>query len=210
MARTSSSRPGSGTGDRTFTGLVADLGEVLDAERANGGVRLRIRTALAPEIDAGDSVAVNGVCLTAVDIAPDTFTAEVMHETLRRSSLDGIAAGRQVNLELALRAADRLGGHVVQGHVDGTGTIAEIAPDGFARRVRITASSGLLRYVVEHGSVTVDGVSLTVAELDEASFTVSLIPETLQRTTLGAAAAGDRVNLEVDVLAKYVEKLVSR
>ncbi|HSO97957.1 MAG TPA: riboflavin synthase [Solirubrobacteraceae bacterium] len=194
----------------TFTGLVADLGAVLGAEHGGDGVRLRIGTPLAADLADGDSVAVNGVCLTAVDVQAGGFTAEVMHETLRRSSLDGIAAGGRVNLELALRAADRLGGHIVQGHVDGTGTVQALGDDGFARRVRVGCEPALLRYVVEKGSITVDGVSLTVAELDESSFTVSLIPETLERTTLGAAAVGNRVNLEVDVLAKYVEKLVAR
>jgi riboflavin synthase len=194
----------------TFTGLVSDLGAVLGAERSGDGVRLRIGTPLAAEVADGDSVAVNGVCLTAVDVRPGEFTAEVMHETLRRSSLDGIAAGGRVNLELALRAADRLGGHIVQGHVDGTGLVQALEDDGFARRVRIGCEPSLLRYVVEKGSITVDGVSLTVAELDESSFTVSLIPETLERTTLGAAEVGNRVNVEVDVLAKYVEKLVAR
>jgi riboflavin synthase len=194
----------------TFTGLVADLGTVLDAEHTDEGVRLRIGTPLAGEVGDGDSVAVAGVCLTAVDVGPGEFTTEVMHETLRRSSLAAVGAGGRVNLELALRATDRLGGHIVQGHVDGTGTVQGLTEDGFARRVQIGCEPALLRYVVEKGSITVDGVSLTVAELDQSSFTVSLIPETLERTTLGAAVTGNRVNLEVDVLAKYVEKLVAR
>jgi riboflavin synthase len=193
-----------------FTGLIADLGEVLATDGTDDGVRVRIATHLAGELAPGDSIAVNGVCLTATEVAEDAFTAEVMHETLRRSSLESVAGGRRVNLELALRAADRLGGHIVQGHVDGTGTIAALEPDGFARRVRIGADPAVLRYVVEKGSITVDGVSLTVAEAQDASFTVSLIPETLERTTLGAAGPGDKVNLEVDVVAKYVEKLVVR
>ena len=137
-----------------------------------------------------------------------SFAAEVMNETLERSSLRDVRAGAEVNLELPLRASDRLGGHVVQGHVDGIGTVEQIEPDGFARRVRVSAPDEVLRYVVSKGSVAVDGVSLTIAELDDASFTVSLIPETLERTNLGQARAGSRVNLEVDVLAKYVEKLV--
>jgi riboflavin synthase len=193
-----------------FTGLIADLGEVLATDGTDDGVRVRIATQLAGEIATGDSIAVNGVCLTATEVGEGAFTAEVMHETLRRSSLEAVAGGRRVNLELALRATDRLGGHIVQGHVDGTGTIAATEPDGFARRVRITAEPELLRYVVEKGSITVDGVSLTVAEADRTSFTVSLIPETLERTTLGVAEPGDKVNLEVDVVAKYVEKLVVR
>jgi riboflavin synthase len=191
-----------------FTGLVAALGRVADVERSADGVRLRVGTELARELSEGDSVAVNGVCLTATDIGEGSFAAEVMNETLTRSSLRDAGPGISVNLELPLRATDRLGGHVVQGHVDGTGTVAKVAEDGFARRVRIEAPEEVLRYVVEKGSIAVDGVSLTVAELDGESFTVSLIPETLQRTNLGAASAGTTVNLEVDVLAKYVEKLI--
>jgi riboflavin synthase len=175
------------------------------------GVRLAVRTPLAADLALGDSVAVNGVCLTATAIAGGTFTADVMHETLRRSSLRAVETGGTVNLELPLRAGDRLGGHVVQGHVDGTGAVAAVADDGFARRITIAPDDpALLRYVVEKGSIAVDGVSLTVASITAADFTVSLIPETLERTTLGAAAPGTPVNLEVDVLAKYVEKLVAR
>ena len=191
-----------------FTGLVADLGRIAQAQRSDGGVRLTIGTALAVQLHAGDSVAVNGVCLTATAVAEGSFSAEAMNETLTRSSLRDVGAGTLVNLELPLRAADRLGGHVVQGHVDGVGTVAAIRPDGFAQRMQVNAGPEVLRYVVLKGSVAVDGVSLTVAELDDASFTVSLIPETLQRTNLGAARSGTRVNLEVDVLAKYVEKLM--
>ena len=191
-----------------FTGLVADLGRVAAIERSPDGVRLTISSRLASDLHEGDSVAVNGVCLTATALGRDSFAADVMNETLSRTSLRSVDAGGEVNLELPLRATDRLGGHVVQGHVDGTGTIVSVADDGFARRVRIEAPGELLRYVVEKGSITVDGVSLTVAEIDSDSFTVSLIPETLQRTNLGKAHAGTTVNLEVDVLAKYVEKLM--
>jgi riboflavin synthase len=173
-------------------------------------VRLEVETPLAAELSQGDSIAVNGVCLTAVEPRPDAFSADVMAETLRRSSLGPLAEGDSVNLELPLRAGDPLGGHMVQGHVDGTGTVADTREEGFARVVRIDADAALLRYVVEKGSIAVDGVSLTVAEVDDRSFTVSLIPETLERTTLGEAAPGRVVNLEVDVLAKYVEKLVAR
>lgn len=193
-----------------FTGLVQGLGTVDAVEQTDDGVRLTVATPLAAELRAGDSVAVNGVCLTAVDPAPERFAADVMHETLRRSSLAAAAPGARVNLELPLRAHDRLGGHVVQGHVDGLGTVADVREDGFARVVRIAAAPDLLRYVVEKGSIAVDGVSLTVAAVDGESFSVSLIPETLERTSLGAAAPGATVNLEVDVLAKYVEKLVAR
>ncbi len=192
-----------------FTGLIADLGEIAALERSPDGVRLMISSALAAEVSEGDSVAVNGVCLTATAIEDGTFTAEVMNETLHLSSLAAVRPGAAVNLELALRLSDRLGGHLVQGHVDGTGTVMDSAPDGFARRVRIEAPRNVLRYIVHKGSITVDGVSLTVAALDDQSFTVSLIPETLQRTNLGQIAAGTIVNLEVDVLAKYVERLVT-
>ncbi len=191
-----------------FTGLVSDLGRIARAQRSDDGVRLTVESGLTSEMRAGDSVAVNGVCLTAVAAGEGRFEAEVMNETLQRSSLRDVAEGAEVNLELPLRASDRLGGHVVQGHVDAVGTVADVTSDGFARRVRIDAPAAVLRYVVAKGSVAVDGVSLTVAELDDASFTVSLIPETLQRTNLQRARAGTRVNLEVDVLAKYVEKLV--
>ena len=193
-----------------FTGLVADLGTVTAVDATADGVRLAVETALADEIGEGDSVAVNGVCLTATAIDGGRFTADVMHETLRRSSLAEVGEGAAVNLELPLRAHDRLGGHVVQGHVDGLGTVRDVREDGFARIVEIAAPSELLRYVVEKGSIAVDGISLTVASVTHDAFTVSLIPETLERTNLGAAAQGQPVNLEVDVLAKYVEKLVTR
>jgi riboflavin synthase len=192
-----------------FTGLVADLGSVAVLDETPDGVRLRVRSALAGELRDGDSVAVNGVCLTAVEPDAESFGADVMHETLRRSSLAGVAAGTRVNLELPLRADERLGGHVVQGHVDGVGTVRDVREDGFARVVTIETDPALLRYVVEKGSIAVDGVSLTVAGLDGSNFDVSLIPETLERTNLGTAAKGTPVNLEVDILAKYVEKLLS-
>jgi riboflavin synthase len=193
-----------------FTGLVADKGTVTAVDATADGVRLAVRTALAAEISEGDSVAVNGVCLTATAIADGGFSADVMHETLRRSSLAEVSEGAEVNLELPLRASDRLGGHVVQGHVDGLGTITGVTEDGFARVVEISAPAETLRYVVEKGSIAVDGISLTVASVTDVAFSVSLIPETLERTNLGAAAPGQPVNLEVDVLAKYVEKLVTR
>jgi len=193
-----------------FTGLIADLGRVRQLDRLDDGARVRIETALAGELRDGDSVAVNGVCLTATEVDGSSFAAEAMNETLARSSLGALDIGSEVNLELPLRASDRLGGHLVQGHVDGVGTIAGIDRDGIARRVRIEAGEELLRYVVEKGSIAVDGVSLTVAEMETRSFTVSLIPETLERTTFGRAQLGRTVNLEVDVLAKYVEKAVRR
>jgi riboflavin synthase len=191
-----------------FTGLVADLGRIADVQRSGDGARVRVESPLAADLNEGDSVAVNGVCLTATGVGDGAFDAEVMNETLQRSSLRDVQAGTEVNLELPLRATDRLGGHVMQGHVDGVGTIASVQDDGFSRRVTVSAAPELMRYVVEKGSVAVDGVSLTVAGLDNSSFTVSLIPETQQRTNLGLVGVGTRVNLEVDVLAKYVEKLV--
>jgi len=191
-----------------FTGLVQELGRVAALDGAVNGARLTVDGAVASELAVGDSVAVNGVCLTATEIANGGFSADVMAETLRRTSLGSVTPGSPVNLELPLRASDRLGGHVVQGHVDGLGTVAAIREEGFARVLTIAAEESLLRYVVAKGSIAVDGISLTVAAVDAAGFSVSLIPETLERTNLGAATAGTAVNLEVDVLAKYVEKLV--
>ena len=193
-----------------FTGLVETTAIVSGVAPDGDGVRLEVRTPLAAQLSQGDSIAVNGVCLTAVNPNAEAFAADVMAETLRRSSLGPLAEGDPVNVELPLRAGDRLGGHVVQGHVDGTGTVESATDEGFARLVRIAADESVLRYVVEKGSIAVDGVSLTVAEVDDSGFTVSLIPETLERTTLGRAEPGRLVNLEVDVLAKYVEKLVRR
>jgi riboflavin synthase len=193
-----------------FTGLVETTALVRRVDPDGDAVRLEVETPLAAELRQGDSIAVNGVCLTAVEARTDGFKADVMAETLRRSSLGPLNEGDTVNVELPLRAGDRLGGHVVQGHVDGTGVVEDVRQEGFARLVRIGADVELLRYVVEKGSIAVDGVSLTVAEVDAEGFTVSLIPETLERTTLGQAAPGRVVNLEVDVFAKYVEKLVAR
>ena len=188
-----------------FTGLVADLGTVTAIDASDDGVRLAVDTSL--ELSEGDSVSVNGVCLTATRVENGGFRADVMNETLRRSSLAQLESGSRVNLELPLRAADRLGGHFVQGHVDGVGGVWDVRDEGFSRVVTIGVPAELMRYVVEKGSIAVDGVSLTVSAVDDDSFSVSLIPETLERTTLGTAAPGRPVNLEVDVLAKYVEKL---
>jgi riboflavin synthase len=193
-----------------FTGLVAAIGTVAAVERLAEGARVSVATPLAAELADGDSVAVNGVCLTAREAVAGSFAADVMAETLRRSSLGPLAVGDEVNLELPVRAGGRLGGHVVQGHVDGVGAVESVADEGFARVLRVTPADDLLRYVVEKGSIAVDGVSLTVSAVDGEAFEVSLIPETLERTTLGALAPGSIVNLEVDVLAKYVEKLVNR
>jgi riboflavin synthase len=191
-----------------FTGLIADLGSVTALERSADGARLRIGTRLASQLAQGDSVAVNGVCLTAIDIRDGGFAAEAMDETLRRSALGALEPGARVNLELALRADGRLGGHVVQGHVDATGTVSEIREEGIARVLSIDTAPEVARYLVEKGSIAVNGVSLTVSALCEDGFEVSLIPETLTRTNLGSVTVGDRVNLEVDVLAKHVERLL--
>jgi riboflavin synthase len=189
-----------------FTGLVADLGTVTAVDASGDGVRLTVRTAL--ELGEGDSVAVNGVCLTATSLPDGAFTADVMQETLRRSSLGALEDGSRVNLELPLRADDRLGGHFVQGHVDGLGTVWDVREEGFSHVVSIGAPPEIMRYVIEKGSIAVDGVSLTVSALGDDWFQVSLIPETLERTILGEATTGTPVNLEVDVLAKYIERLV--
>jgi riboflavin synthase len=191
-----------------FTGLIADMGSVTELSRTSGGARLRISTSLAATLDEGDSIAVNGVCLTASGVDEASFGAEAMGETLMRSSLGELQVGAQVNLELPLRAEDRLGGHVVQGHIDATATVAQVRDDGIARVLDIEIDPRLERYLVEKGSVAVDGVSLTVSELHEGGFAVSLIPETQRRTTLGALDEGSRVNVEVDVLAKHVERLM--
>lgn len=200
-----------------FTGIVEELGEVVRLEKGAASARITVR---GPQVTAGaghgDSIAVNGICLTVVDRPePDTFTADVMLETLRRTSLAGLTAGTRVNLERPMAADGRFGGHVVQGHVDGVGTVVERIPGDNWEVVRLTVPTGLARYVVEKGSLAVDGVSLTVAEVrdDEdggTTVTVSLIPETLTRTTLGLRAVGEAVNLEVDVLAKYVERMLAQ
>jgi riboflavin synthase len=191
-----------------FTGLIGDLGSVTALEQNGAGAVLRVRSRLAAELSEGDSIAVNGVCLTATEVGDGSFAAEAMIETLERSSLGGLGSGALVNLELALRAGDRLGGHVVQGHVDGTGTVNTIRGEGFSRVLEIEPEGRLERYLVEKGSVALDGVSLTVSGLGEHSFTVSLIPETLERTNLGKIREGSVVNIEVDILAKHVERLL--
>jgi riboflavin synthase len=193
-----------------FTGLVQELGTVAAVERDRDGARVTIGGSIAGELEPGDSVSVNGVCLTATAVDGRAFSAEVVTETLRRSVLGAAGPGARVNLELPLRPTDRFGGHIVQGHVDGVGTVREVREAGVSRVLTIEADRGLLRYVAEKGSIAVDGVSLTVSELLDGAFAVWLIPETLERTNLGAAVAGTPVNLEVDVVAKYVERLVSR
>ncbi len=192
-----------------FTGIVEELGVVTAVEQLADAARVTVRGPLVTS-DArhGESIAVNGVCLTVVDTGDGIFSADVMAETLRRSSLAGVAPGTPVNLERAVRVSDRLGGHLVQGHVDGTAEVLQISPDTHWTVVRLSLPEDLARYVVEKGSITVDGVSLTVSAVAEGWFEVSLIPTTLSATTLGARAVGDAVNLEVDVMAKYVEKLL--
>jgi riboflavin synthase len=189
-----------------FTGLVNALGTVVSvAPGEAGGARIEIDSELAGELAEGDSVAVNGVCLSAAPLSASSFAADVVAETLRRTTLGGLGAGERVNLELALRASDRLGGHVVLGHVDGVGEIRARHPGG---EIEIAIDAPLARYVVEKGSIALHGVSLTVASLDGATLTVALIPQTLASTTFGACAVGDGVNVEVDILAKHVEKLL--
>ena len=192
-----------------FTGLIQDVGTVESADSGADGARLRIVTALGSEIADGDSVAVNGACLTATSVDSGGFETEAMNQTLAVTALGGLEAGSRVNLELAMRASDRLGGHIVQGHVDGVGEVVSAESDGFAKRLRVSLPKQLLRYVIEKGSITLAGVSLTVAELGEGWIEVSLIPETLERTNLGEAEPGRRLNVECDVVAKYVERLVS-
>jgi riboflavin synthase len=194
-----------------FTGIVEELGEVVGKEDLADAARFVIRGPLVTtDAGHGDSIAVNGVCLTVVDLLPDgSFTADVMAETLNRSSLQGVAVGSQVNLERAAAVNSRLGGHIVQGHVDGTGRVLTRTPSEHWEVVRISLPDAIARYVVEKGSITVDGISLTVSGLGADWFEVSLIPTTLELTTLGRSAVGTAVNLEVDVIAKYVERLLS-
>ena len=192
-----------------FTGIVEELGEVVAVEELQDASRLTVRgPVVTADAGHGDSIAVNGVCLTVVTNEGGAFTADVMRETLRRSSLGALEVGSPVNLERAVRVSDRLGGHVVQGHVDGTGELLSVTPDEHWTVVRVSLPDGLGRYVVEKGSITVDGVSLTVSAIGADWFEVSLIPTTLGLTTLGRKGPGDPVNLEVDIIAKHVEKLL--
>lgn len=195
-----------------FTGIVEELGEVLAlTELADDALRITIRGPLVVSDSAlGDSISVNGVCLTAVELTPESFSADVMRETVRMSTIGNLSVGDSVNLERPVTLATRLGGHMVQGHVDGIGTVKSREHSENWDVVTIDAPSDLLKYVVHKGSITVDGVSLTVSAITEDSFSVSLIPATLAKTTLGERAVGEQVNLEVDVVAKYVEKLVQR
>ena len=200
-----------------FTGIVEELGTIASLEDQGDAIRLTVRGALVTSDAAlGDSISVNGCCLTVVSTsstgggADDSFTADVMHETLEKTSLGALEPGSRVNLERSVTPMTRLGGHIVQGHVDGTGTIVRRTPSEHWEVVEVSLPTELERYLVAKGSITVDGISLTLVDVGSDSFTVSLIPETLARTTLGLKQPGDVVNLEVDVIAKYVEKMVSK
>jgi riboflavin synthase len=192
-----------------FTGLIQDIGKIETLDSGPDGARLRIATVLGAEIGLGDSVAVNGICLTATKADETGFETEAMNQTLEVTALGGIESGSRVNLELAMKASDRLGGHIVQGHADGVGTVISVTDDGFARRVRVALAPELIPYTVDKGSITLNGVSLTIAALGADWVEVSLIPETLERTTLGGLQPEDNLNVECDIVAKYVERLVA-
>jgi riboflavin synthase alpha subunit len=194
-----------------FTGIVRELGRIVSVDGTVDGVRIVVEAPeTAGDANVGDSVSINGVCLTVTDTVNGTVGFDAVPETLRRSSLGGLGSGDDVNVEPALRAGEPLGGHYVQGHVDGVGEVRRNEPEGDGRRVWIDAPGALRRYLVEKGSVAVEGVSLTVAELDDTGFAVALVPHTLAVTTLRRLSPGEAVNIEVDVLAKYVERLVVR
>lgn len=206
---TPGARSGEGDGPDVFTGIVEELGEVAALAPADDTVVVTVHgPTVTTDAAHGDSIAVNGVCLTVTSVSDGRFTADLMRETLDRSSLGQLAPGIPVNLERAARVSDRLGGHIVQGHVDGTATILRRTPSERWETVTFSLPGDLARYVVEKGSITVDGVSLTVAAVDSDSFEIALIPTTLDLTTLGRKEPGDQVNIEVDIIAKYVEKLV--
>jgi len=192
-----------------FTGLIQDLGKVVGMSISGKGASMSIGTSLASQISEGDSVAVNGVCLTATRVGPESFDVDLMKQTLALTALNDMVPFGRLNLELALKAEDRLGGHIVQGHVDGVGTVLSTHDEGIARRLRVELPRELLRYVVPQGSITLNGVSLTVADLGDSWAEVSLIPETLERTNLGEAEPGSKLNVECDIVAKYVERLVA-
>jgi len=192
-----------------FTGLIAELGTVERLTEKDRVCQLTVRAAsILNNVKTGDSIAVNGACLTVTSLHSHSFTADVMPETIRRTTLHQLQPGDRVNLEKALRPVDGLDGHIVQGHVEGIGKIRQITPEGNALVYHIEAPGGLMRYIVEKGSIAVDGISLTVTETDDSGFGVSLIPHTARMTTLGFKDVGDRVNLETDIIARYVEKLV--
>jgi riboflavin synthase len=192
-----------------FTGLIEDSGSVVQIDENEDGARIEIRTELAKQLKPGDSIAVNGVCLTATSLTDDGFTADVINETLARSALGQLTPTDPVNLELAMAVGDRLGGHIVQGHVDAVGEVLGISQFGYARILRVRVPEELSKYIVEKGSIAIDGVSLTISKVEDDWFEVSLIPETARATTLGILHMEQVVNLEVDVLAKHVERLLS-
>ncbi|MEI8105574.1 MAG: riboflavin synthase [Actinomycetes bacterium] len=192
-----------------FTGIVREVGHVVGLVGANDGMRIEVEAPeTAPLTALGDSVSINGCCLTVVAVGAGRFAFEAVPETLAKTSLDRLAAGSRVNVEPALRAGEPLGGHYVQGHVDGIGSVRSVVPEGDGRRLTVDAPDEILRYVVSKGSIAVEGTSLTVAAVDESGFALALIPHTISATTLGDLKAGDTVNLEADVLAKYVERLL--
>ena len=194
-----------------FTGIVREVGSIVGADGDEDGITLRVDAAItAATTGIGDSISIDGVCLTAEAVDDETIRFHAVSETLGRSTLGRLGVGDAVNVEPALRAGEPLGGHIVQGHVDDVGTILSVAEEGDGLRVRIGAGTHVLRYCVEKGSITVEGVSLTIATLGESSFGVALVPHTREATTLGGVAVGDEVNLEVDVVAKYVERLAAR
>lgn len=192
-----------------FTGLIEDSGTVVRIDEDDDGARIEVRTKLAGELKLGDSIAVNGVCLTATEISDEGFSADVMHETLDRTALRHLTPTDRVNLELAMAVGDRLGGHIVQGHVDAVGEVLGISQFGFARILRVRIPEQLARYIVEKGSIAIEGVSLTISAVGDDWFEVSLIPETCERTTLGLLHMEMGVNLEADILAKHVERLLT-
>jgi len=192
-----------------FTGIVRERGRVVSADRNGGGVRLRIAARATADAELGDSIAVNGCCLTVTAADGETLEFDAVPETIARTTLGGLGDGDVVNLEPALRAGEPLGGHFVQGHVDGRARVTAVDEEGEGARLRLELEPGLLRYCVEKGSVAVDGVSLTIAALHDDGVEIALVPFTLEHTTLGALAAGDEVNVEVDLLAKYAERLAS-
>jgi riboflavin synthase len=192
-----------------FTGLIQDIGRVESIDVGVEGAELRIATSLGAEIEPGDSVAVNGACLTATAADAASFETEAMNQTLELTTLGGLGAASRVNLELAMKASERLGGHIVQGHVDAVGEVESVEADGFAKRLRVGMAPGPMRYAIPRGSIALDGVSLTIAALGGDWIEVSLIPETLERTTLGAVEPGRKINVESDVVAKYVERLMA-
>ena len=195
-----------------FTGLVEDKGTILEINRGADSARIRIATSLSSQLEIGDSISVNGVCLTAVELDPGSFSADVMVQTLKVTSLSSIGVGDPVNLELAARADGRLGGHIVQGHVDGIGKVVAIEAEEKWTKMVVSLPRNLTKYIVNQGSITLDGVSLTVGEIDDAISTVTvwLIPETLNKTNLSSRKIGDVINIEVDILAKYVERLINK